>query len=163
MSDRPGLAPATFRTGLTLQPDLLGWLTAFYSRIRAGLTLFIWGFTWETADMSRDIKSQAENVCSGIRGRVNLDWIPPMWHQALLWGTLCPLADDRFRLSLQSGSSLSGAMQSPSTHSEFPFTFNVFGVLVKQSPGEGAGRFSCKGSCSWHHKCAGPCGLTFVL
>lgn len=82
--------------------DLLGWLTAFYSRIRAELTLFIWGFTWETADMSRDIKSQAENVCSGIRGRVNLDWMPPMWHQPLLQGTMNPLADDSwFRLPLE--------------------------------------------------------------
>lgn len=42
-------------------------------------------------------------------------------------------------------SPLSEAMQSPTARSEFPFTFNIFGVLVELSPGEGAGWLSCKG------------------
>jgi len=66
-----------------------------------------------------------------------------MWHQPLLRGTMRPSADDSWvRLSLEIRVSFKWSY---ATRSKFPFAFNIFGVLVKRSPGEGVGYSPCRG------------------
>lgn len=58
---------------------------------------------------------------------------------------------------------MSGAVQSPSTCSEFPFTFTIVGVLVKRGQVEVQASLPAEGSCCWHQKCVGPGGSTLIL